>query len=44
MNAAYLRVGLDGCDKGSGYLLPRLASLSAVRGMTAITCIRRATP
>lgn len=26
MNAAYLRVGLDGCDKGSGYLLPRLAS------------------
>ncbi len=25
MNAAYLRVGLDGCGKGSGYLLPRLA-------------------
>ena len=22
MNAAYLRVGLDGCDKGSSYLLP----------------------
>jgi enoyl-CoA hydratase/carnithine racemase len=29
MNAAYLRVGLGGCDMGSGYLLPRLVGLSA---------------
>lgn len=28
MNAAYLRVGLGGCDMGSGYLLPRLVGLS----------------
>ena len=27
MNAAYLRVGLGGCDMGSGYLLPRLVGL-----------------
>ncbi|AXQ27802.1 enoyl-CoA hydratase/isomerase family protein [Solimonas sp. K1W22B-7] len=27
MNAAYLRVGLGGCDLGSGYLLPRLVGL-----------------
>ncbi len=29
MNAAYLRVGLGGCDMGAGYLLPRLVGLSA---------------
>ncbi|MBA1200775.1 enoyl-CoA hydratase/isomerase family protein [Pseudomonas capeferrum] len=29
MNAAYLRIGLGGCDMGSGYLMPRLAGLSA---------------
>ncbi len=29
MNAAYLRVGLGGCDLGSGYLLPRLVGLAA---------------
>jgi len=28
MNAAYLKVGLGGCDMGSGYLLPRLVGLS----------------
>ena len=28
MNAAYLRVGLGGCDMGAGYLLPRLVGLS----------------
>ena len=28
MNAAYLRVGVGGCDMGSGYLLPRLVGLS----------------
>jgi enoyl-CoA hydratase/carnithine racemase len=28
MNAAYFRVGLGGCDMGSGYLLPRLVGLS----------------
>lgn len=28
MNAAYLRVGLGGCDMGSGYLLSRLVGLS----------------
>ena len=28
MNAAYLRIGLGGCDMGSGYLLPRLVGLS----------------
>ena len=28
LNAAYLRVGLGGCDMGSGYLLPRLIGLS----------------
>ncbi len=28
MNAAYIRVGLGGCDMGSGYLLPRLIGLS----------------
>jgi enoyl-CoA hydratase/carnithine racemase len=29
LNAAYIRVGLGGCDMGSGYLLPRLVGLSA---------------
>lgn len=29
MNAAYIRIGLGGCDMGSGYLLPRLVGLSA---------------
>jgi enoyl-CoA hydratase/carnithine racemase len=28
LNAAYFRVGLGGCDMGSGYLLPRLVGLS----------------
>jgi enoyl-CoA hydratase/carnithine racemase len=28
MNAAYLKVGLGGCDMGAGYLLPRLIGLS----------------
>ena len=28
MNAAYLRVGVGGCDMGSGYMLPRLVGLS----------------
>jgi enoyl-CoA hydratase/carnithine racemase len=28
LNAAYIRVGLGGCDMGSGYLLPRLVGLS----------------
>ena len=28
LNAAYLRVGLGGCDMGAGYLLPRLVGLS----------------
>lgn len=27
-NAAYIRVGLGGCDMGAGYLLPRLVGLS----------------
>ena len=27
-NAAYLKVGLGGCDMGAGYLLPRLVGLS----------------
>ena len=27
-NAAYIRVGVGGCDMGSGYLLPRLIGLS----------------
>ena len=29
MNAAYIRVGLGGCDMGAGYLLPRLVGLSS---------------
>ena len=29
LNAAYIRVGLGGCDMGAGYLLPRLVGLSA---------------
>jgi len=28
LNAAYLKVGVGGCDMGSGYLLPRLIGLS----------------
>jgi enoyl-CoA hydratase/carnithine racemase len=28
MNAAYIRVGVGGCDMGSGYMLPRLIGLS----------------
>ncbi len=28
MNAAYLRIGLGGCDMGAGYFLPRLVGLS----------------
>lgn len=28
MNAAYIRIGVGGCDMGSGYLLPRLVGLS----------------
>jgi enoyl-CoA hydratase/carnithine racemase len=28
MNAAYIRIGLGGCDMGAGYLLPRLIGLS----------------
>jgi enoyl-CoA hydratase/carnithine racemase len=28
MNAAYLRVGVGGCDMGSGYFLPRLVGVS----------------
>ena len=28
MNAAYLRIGLGGCDMGSGYLLPRMVGIS----------------
>jgi enoyl-CoA hydratase/carnithine racemase len=29
MNAAYLRIGLGGCDMGAGYLLPRLVGVSS---------------
>lgn len=29
LNAAYIKVGLGGCDMGSGYLLPRLVGVSA---------------
>ena len=29
MNAAYIKVGLGGCDMGAGYLLPRLVGLSS---------------
>jgi enoyl-CoA hydratase/carnithine racemase len=29
MNAAYIRIGLGGCDMGAGYLLPRLVGLSS---------------
>lgn len=29
MNAAYLRVGVGGCDMGSGYFLPRLVGVAA---------------
>ncbi len=28
LNAAYIRIGLGGCDMGAGYLLPRLVGLS----------------
>jgi enoyl-CoA hydratase/carnithine racemase len=28
MNAAYVRIGLGGCDMGAGYLLPRLVGVS----------------
>jgi enoyl-CoA hydratase/carnithine racemase len=28
MNAAYIRIGLGGCDMGAGYLLPRLVGVS----------------
>ena len=28
MNAAYIRIGLGGCDMGAGYLFPRLVGLS----------------
>ena len=28
MNAAYIRIGLGGCDMGAGYFLPRLVGLS----------------
>lgn len=28
MNAAYIKIGVGGCDMGSGYLLPRLVGLS----------------
>ncbi|MDO7836478.1 enoyl-CoA hydratase/isomerase family protein [Sphingobium sp. HBC34] len=28
MNAAYIRIGLSGCDMGSSYLLPRLVGMS----------------
>ncbi|MDE3174774.1 MAG: enoyl-CoA hydratase/isomerase family protein [Pseudomonadota bacterium] len=28
MNAAYIKIGLGGCDMGAGYLLPRLVGLS----------------
>ncbi len=28
MNAAYIRIGLGGCDMGAGYLLPRMVGLS----------------
>jgi len=33
LNAAYLRIGLGGCDMGSGYLLPRLVGLSVAAEM-----------
>ncbi|HEY3720873.1 MAG TPA: enoyl-CoA hydratase-related protein, partial [Roseiarcus sp.] len=29
MNAAYILIGLGGCDMGAGYLLPRLVGLSS---------------
>lgn len=29
MNAGYIRIGLGGCDMGSGYFLPRLVGVSA---------------
>jgi enoyl-CoA hydratase/carnithine racemase len=29
LNAAFIRVGLGGCDMGAGYLLPRLVGLSS---------------
>jgi enoyl-CoA hydratase/carnithine racemase len=28
MNAAYIKIGLGGCDMGAGYLMPRLVGLS----------------
>src|SRR5262245_4088859 len=37
MNAAYIRIGVGGCDMGSGYLLPRLIGLS-VTSELLLTC------
>ena len=38
MNAAYLRVGVGGCDMGSGYMLPRLVGLSLASELL-LTCL-----
>jgi enoyl-CoA hydratase/carnithine racemase len=41
MNAAYIRVGVGGCDMGSGYLLPRLIGLSVASELLLTRALRR---